>query len=320
MPTLQQIPLEHIESIIYWLELAEKVLKDHSPRDYHPPSRPNAISVGVRQDPLRFHLTILDSFDNWYAGYVFQRDTSLNDLSPLNLEKIYNLITDINDQLQMNPSEKVTIKIDSLNIDKFPLMSSHIIGNSRIMANFRKDALDFLERELVISYAKIVPELDTIAIIVNIEEFTDFKKEVAIAYKTRSQRTDLLETKNLSNDPPTKFSQSFKPTKWENITLTFKDSNNVEIKIGTEKYVAHYKEMGFEDKRTLSPNAQWSLLEYLSKESGQISWDSPQANDTIKKKKQRLSETLQKYFQINEDAFFPYKSEGAYTCRIQFNS
>ncbi len=184
--TLKEIPLDLVDQVISWLELVDKAVYDRSARDYEPHTPLGRIPISTRKEPNRFYLIIPDSFNNWYNGYAVRRDTALNDLSALNLEKIFNLVMDINDQLQMKPTEEVVIGIDSLNIDKFPLMSSHIIGDSKIMTSFRQDALDYMEHEFLISYSKIVPELDKIAIKLNIEEFTAFKKELALVFKARA--------------------------------------------------------------------------------------------------------------------------------------
>lgn len=105
--------------------------------------------------------------------------------------------------------------------------------------------------------------------------------------------------------------------KWEDISIKFLDGHTVKIKIGKFfNLKSDYKEMGFEDKRKFKPNQQWTLLKILSDKDGEINWEDKRANNTIKKKKQLLSEGLRNFFEIKDDPFFPYKKFKAYKIKI----
>ncbi|MCL5070828.1 MAG: hypothetical protein M1308_08020 [Actinobacteria bacterium] len=106
-------------------------------------------------------------------------------------------------------------------------------------------------------------------------------------------------------------------TRWENITIRFIDGENVEISIGSQKWKKNYKDMGFQNNRTVKPDKQWELLIDLSDNKGEISWWKGNKADWKKKKqKQLLSDTLKAYFQIKESPFYDYKKEKAYKIKI----
>jgi len=105
-----------------------------------------------------------------------------------------------------------------------------------------------------------------------------------------------------------------KGTKWEEITIRFIDGENVLISAHDCSWEASCKEMGFQDDkaRPRRANKQWLFLHALAGLGGQIAWRDKQADDKVKKKKQKLSEGLREYFKINDDPFYPYKKEKSY--------
>jgi hypothetical protein len=76
--------------------------------------------------------------------------------------------------------------------------------------------------------------------------------------------------------------------------------------------------MGFADKRGKQhfPNKQWELLKLLAKKKGVVASDDKEFDFANKKRKQTLAETLQAYFQIGDDPFYPYEVENAYRIRM----
>jgi len=257
-------------------------------------------------DPNSITLSLLPGFENWHQTYLIKKNHSSSTLSQLNLEKIYALILDIDDKLQVNPSPNVEVGLRSNYTWKFNELNYSIMADiGRRQKEYRIDALNYLKTINAINTYTINRDVN---IKLNIVEFNKIKIEITKVYTERSIPNSIS-------------SPEFPPnTGWEDIAMKFIDGNNIEITAKDYKCTAHFKEMGFEDKRTLRPNMQWDLLQYLAEHTGQISWDSAQANEKIKKKKQRLSETLKKYFKISEEPFFNYKSEEAYTIKIRFHS
>lgn len=98
-------------------------------------------------------------------------------------------------------------------------------------------------------------------------------------------------------------------TNWQNITIKFLDSENVHIKVQQFKHKASFNEMGFIGKgNNPSPSVAWEFLKVLSKLNGEITFQDKEARDKYKKQKEMLAKSLQNYFVIDYDPFFPYRS------------
>ena len=117
--------------------------------------------------------------------------------------------------------------------------------------------------------------------------------------------------------------QSFpKDLKWEQITITFLNGQEVIIKAQNKTLQTTYDLMGFQDDKKKLPNKQWELLLELSKRNGEMDWKNNQnlsqkEIDAIKKRKQNLSDSLRAYFQIQDSPFADYEKEKKY--RIMIN-
>lgn len=113
-------------------------------------------------------------------------------------------------------------------------------------------------------------------------------------------------------------------TTWEQIIIKFIDEENVFIKSRQYTHNTNYKKMGFADSRgkTLKPGVLWILLKTLAKLNGEITIKDPEAKDVYKKQKELLAKTLQSYFRIDYDPFYPYhgttpdKSAKSYKIKI----
>ncbi len=114
-------------------------------------------------------------------------------------------------------------------------------------------------------------------------------------------------------------------TKWENIIIKFLDEENVLISVRKKEFETNFKDMGFVDNRWAipRPNEGWIFLRILAKHNGEITPTNPDAKDTYKKQKELVSKTLQFYFTIDYDPFYPYdpyppyKHERSYKIKIQ---
>lgn len=98
-------------------------------------------------------------------------------------------------------------------------------------------------------------------------------------------------------------------THWNNIIIKFLDDEQIEIWVKKQKHITGYKEMGMIGKgKVPSPSEQWIFLKVLAQCHGEITIKDTESRDTYKKQKQGLTETLQNYFSIDYDPFYPYKS------------
>lgn len=111
--------------------------------------------------------------------------------------------------------------------------------------------------------------------------------------------------------------------KWQDITIRFIDNgDHVEISVkGKTIRTSNFVEMGFEDAKQKRPNLQWKLLQLLAMQKGELGWKtnlniSTKERTNIKKRKQKLSDTLKICFQIKESPFYSYKKEKEYKIKI----
>ncbi|MBF0523370.1 MAG: hypothetical protein HQL24_10000 [Candidatus Omnitrophica bacterium] len=301
---LQKIPFDEIQVILEELSTKLAILRideiKYRPRRKNE-SHYDFLHAAGSSLPIGFIIELQEDFEPWHKAYLKSKNISLPELSLKFLKATLAFLKRIQDDVAVNSSHILILDADILN---------HTQENSILGFLHSKDVI------LSYEYNKLKYGL-SIKIKVNVDRFDVFKRELTdYLSQVKNQKSGGNSSKPVKTAGP-----KFPPiTKWEDVAFKFVDGNNVKIKIGDKEYVAHYKEMGFEDKRTRNPNAQWSLLEYLAQHNGQISWDSSQANDTVKKKKQRLSKTLQKFFNFPEDPFHPYKSEDAYTIKIIFQA
>jgi hypothetical protein len=113
-------------------------------------------------------------------------------------------------------------------------------------------------------------------------------------------------------------------SKWENITIKFKNEYDVGITAGNITYPSDCEEMGFADRRKKSEQdigakKSWSTLIFFSRNRGVFplgSLDNSQ-KVVLKKQKQELSKLLKAYFQIKGDPITHNKEKNEYRMRIK---
>ncbi|HOX10367.1 MAG TPA: reverse transcriptase domain-containing protein [Candidatus Moranbacteria bacterium] len=96
-------------------------------------------------------------------------------------------------------------------------------------------------------------------------------------------------------------------TRWENFTIKFLDNENVFIQVKQFKENASYKDMGFIGKgNNPNPSGAWTFLKVLAQVNGELAIKNPEARDKYKKQKELLAKSLQDYFSLDYDPFYPY--------------
>lgn len=98
-------------------------------------------------------------------------------------------------------------------------------------------------------------------------------------------------------------------TRWENITIKFEDGENIFIQVKQLKHHADYKEMGLVGRGTNpNPSEAWTFLKVLAELNGELTLKDAEARDKYKKQKELLAKSLQGYFSLDYDPFYPYRS------------
>ena len=98
-------------------------------------------------------------------------------------------------------------------------------------------------------------------------------------------------------------------TIWENIIIKFLDNENILIQVKQFEQTASYIEMGFTGRGTNpNPSEAWTFLEVLAGLNGELTLRDPKARPKYKKQKELLAKSLQSYFSLDYDPFYPYRS------------
>jgi len=106
--------------------------------------------------------------------------------------------------------------------------------------------------------------------------------------------------------------------KWSDVSITFITGADVNVTVQGHMYKLNYKEMGFEDDRKRMPNKQWEFLKALAGLEGEVTWKDHVAGNQLKKRKQKLSDSLKVFFNIEENPFEDYRKRKMYRikCRL----
>jgi hypothetical protein len=148
-----------------------------------------------------FLIDILDSFDDWYASYLMRQKSKPENLDWLNLLKILDVCSDIDQQIQMTRNTAVTIPsfpypYIGRYLELFPYDN---IGTRKSYQQHRWEGAQYLLKEGVAIKAKYdnddVLEYGNIEIRINPIKFDDFYKAIKAEFEKRQKSADKKEEK-----------------------------------------------------------------------------------------------------------------------------
>ncbi|HDT13951.1 MAG TPA: hypothetical protein ENO03_06280 [Candidatus Aminicenantes bacterium] len=100
---------------------------------------------------------------------------------------------------------------------------------------------------------------------------------------------------------------------WDSVIIRFMSGDSIDIRAGGRPIgVKHYRELGFDDKKTGGSDRLWGILKYLAKVNGELSNDEMHEKEAapLKKNISRLRDRLKSGFGIADDPFHPcHRSE-----------
>lgn len=199
---LLDLELDDIASVIYQLENTHKVIK--------PISTANVKSItGI--DPWSdeqdfFALQVLPDFEAWYEEYILEQKTNIKNLDYINLLRIYDVVLDINEQIQL--THKTTVSIHLLpSIIRFDaLFPGDTIGMRDKYCEARWDSLNYLKEKGVIEEFKhnsAFHRWDTVVTLsFKLSSFDDFYKLFVEEYRKHNKPQE--ETKKIEIDKSVK--------------------------------------------------------------------------------------------------------------------
>lgn len=188
---LKDINEKELRDILLQLQDDEKVIKlQDQPTKLKPlfqQQLSNELISGIKD---YFLIDVLDDFDTWYEQYLLKHKSSIRNMDYINLLKIYDIVLDINEELQIGKS--ATIIVASLpTIVRFRLLFPvDTVGTRDKYRSYREDALKYLEKEGIVSNVEFFSDTyyGKYQVKVNLSQFEDFYKEIAEHYKERQQK------------------------------------------------------------------------------------------------------------------------------------
>jgi hypothetical protein len=87
-------------------------------------------------------------------------------------------------------------------------------------------------------------------------------------------------------------------SRWSEVEIRFCDSEKISVRLGEQRQVLTYSQMGLIDSRNGKPSKQWELLWKFARGHGIMTWLSPDACRKNRKQRELLNRSLQKYFEI----------------------
>ena len=263
--------------------------------------------------PNFFFLDILDGFDNWYENYLMGQKTNLENLDYINMLRIYDVVLDVNEQIQL--TNKTTVSIHLLpHLVKFSvLFPADSIGFRDKYCETRWDSLKYLKEKGVIDDFKHNEGLhrwqSTVSVSLKLSKFDDFYKTIRNEYVKRNKAND----KNEEIQAPAKIDrEASEKTVWSN---DFKwDGNNFLFgKYGSINIVSNDRKHIL--KVLADKKGGWATINELrgDKNAGYV-------RSTIKQIEDRLPKEAKGHIKIvstQEDESAEKPSTGAYRIKVQ---
>lgn len=146
-----------------------------------------------------FLIDFLDTFDGWYEGYLMKQKTGLENIDYINMLRVYDVVLDINEQVQLTNETIVTIHLLPSLIRFSALFPADSIGLRDKYCETRWDSLKYLKEKGVIDDFKHNDALHrwqtTVSVTLKLSKFDDFYKKIQDEYVKRNKATDEKEVK-----------------------------------------------------------------------------------------------------------------------------
>lgn len=103
--------------------------------------------------------------------------------------------------------------------------------------------------------------------------------------------------------PPAKTVAGRFPTptgsRWGDLEIRFCNSEKISVRIGDQRQVLTFSQLGLVDSRNGKPSKQWELLLKFARGHGMMTWLSPDACRKNRKQRELLNKSLQTFFDID---------------------
>lgn len=150
-----------------------------------------------------------EEFDNWFENYLMREKTDIKNLDFINMLRIYDVVLDINEQVQLTNKTTVTIHLLPPLIRFSVLFPADSIGLRDKYCETRWDSLKYLREKGIISDFKHNEGLHrwqtTVTVPLKLSKFDEFYLKIKDEYvkrnKTADKKDEKPRTESLTIDP-----------------------------------------------------------------------------------------------------------------------
>jgi len=304
---LDQLELDETRGILLKLQ-DEKILKLHAETNRLLPLSQQPT------DPSYLFVDILEGFDDWYENYLMQQKTGLESIDFINILKIYDVVLDINEQLQL--ANQTTVAVDLLpHLVRFSILfPTDSIGFRDKYCEIRWNSLKNLKQRGVIDDFKLNDGLhrwqSTVTVSLKLSKFNDFYEAIKDEYIKRNKENDGSEK---PQNTPTKINREVSEEavwsddfRWEGNDFVFGEYGSIPLQSKDRKYLF---------KALTDKKGGWTTISELkgNKDAGYV-------RSTIKQIEDRLPEKAKEHIKIvstQEDDSIEKPNAGAYRIKVQ---
>jgi len=248
---LDSLEREEIRNILLQLQ-DENALKVNSKTNRLLPLNQQPTNAGY------FFLEILDGFDDWYEGYLMRKKTELENIYYINILRIYDVVLDINDQIQLRNKTTVYIHLIPSIIRFKALFPADTSGLRDEYCENRWGSIEYLkEKGIITDYSHSQDGWDTVVTVsFLLSKFDDFYKKIQDEYVKRNNNSDEKEekpkTESLKIDPTkVKTKVSYNAQKGE------LDIEGKKVQFKKESFRAKLLELLLRDDKTRKKEWSW---------------------------------------------------------------
>ncbi|MCD6225461.1 hypothetical protein J7J95_00035 [bacterium] len=260
-------------------------------------------------------IEVNENFDEWYANYLLKQKSKVENLDWLNLLKVLDVCSDIDQQLQI--TGKTTVIIPSFPypyIGRFTeLFPYDSIGTRKSYQKYRQEGIQYLlkqevildasyERKSVLEYSNIIVRVDPV-------KFDDFYKRAQNEFKKRKKT---VKKKKELKAPTGKAQIAEEKGVWPD-DFRWEGKNFVFGKYGSISFKSKDRERIF--KVLTSKKGGWATIRELM--NGK---NASYVRSTIKQIEDRFPKEVKKHVKIvstQEDDFGKKPNVGAYRIKVQ---
>lgn len=304
---LDQLELDEIRGILLQLQ-DEKILKLHQETNRLLPLSQQPAN------PSYLFLDILEDFDEWYEDYLMQQKTGLENLDYINILKIYDVVLDINEQVQLTNKASVAIHLLPHLVRFSILFPTDSIGFRDKYCEIRWDSLKYLKQKGIIDDFKYNEGLhrwqSTVTVTFKLSKFNDFYESIKNEYVKRNKEN---EGNGKQQEITTKIDREATEEavwsddfRWEGNDYIFGEYGSISLVSSDRKHIF---------KTLTDKKGGWATISELkgNKDAGYV-------RSTIKQIEDRLPDKAKGHIKIvstQEDDGIEKPNAGAYRIKVQ---